>query len=91
MGASWVLSKLACLTLWRSIQLLAMLTRGDAAKDLELLLRRQIPRVTPQARNLPLVVGDQGRRVCFLLRDHDATFTRSFDDLFRSQDADILV
>jgi hypothetical protein len=40
-----VLSKLAYLTLCRSIQLLAMLARGDAAKDLEILvLRRQIPR-----------------------------------------------
>jgi putative transposase len=50
--ATWVLSKLAYLTLCRSIQLLATLARGDAAKDLEILvlrhqlgvLRRQIPR-----------------------------------------------
>jgi hypothetical protein len=47
-----VLSRLAYLTLCRSIQLLALLARGDAAKDLELLvlrhqlsvLRRQVPR-----------------------------------------------
>jgi putative transposase len=47
-----VLSRLAYLTLCRSIQLLALLARGDAAKDLELLvlrhqlsiLRRQAPR-----------------------------------------------
>jgi hypothetical protein len=47
-----VLSRLAHLTLCRSIQLLALLARGDAAKDLELLvlrhqlsvLRRQVPR-----------------------------------------------
>jgi putative transposase len=47
-----MLSKLAYLTLWRSIQLLAQLARGDAAKDLEILvlrhqlsvLRRQTPR-----------------------------------------------
>jgi hypothetical protein len=32
-----VLSKLAYLTLCRSIQLLALLARGDAAKDLEIL------------------------------------------------------
>ena len=39
-----MLSKLAYLTLCRSIQLLATLARGDAAKDLEILvLRRQIP------------------------------------------------
>jgi len=47
-----VLSRLAYLTLCHSIQLLALLARGDAAKDLELLvlrhqlsvLRRQVPR-----------------------------------------------
>jgi hypothetical protein len=47
-----VLSKLAYLTLCRSIQLLTTLAQGDAAKDLEILvlrhrlgvLRRQIPR-----------------------------------------------
>jgi putative transposase len=47
-----VLSKLAYLTLCRSIQLLALLARGDAAKDLEILvlrhqltvLRRKAPR-----------------------------------------------
>ncbi len=46
-----MLSKLAYLTLCRSIQLLVLLARGDAAKDLELLvlrhqltvLRRQVP------------------------------------------------
>jgi hypothetical protein len=50
--ATWVLSKLAYLTLCRSIQLLALLTHDDAAKDLEILvlrhqltvLRRQTPR-----------------------------------------------
>ena len=49
---SRVLSKLAYLTLCRSIQALALAARGDAAKDLEILvlrhqlavLRRQIPR-----------------------------------------------
>jgi putative transposase len=47
-----VLSNLAYLTLCRSIQLLVLLARGDAAKDLEILvlrhqlavLRRQVPR-----------------------------------------------
>ena len=47
-----MLSKLASLTLCRSIQLLVLLARGDASKDLEILvlrhqlsvLRRQIPR-----------------------------------------------
>src|SRR5512133_1466269 len=52
MEAAWVLPRLAYLTLCRSIQLLAQLARGDAAKDLEILvlrhqlavLRRQTPR-----------------------------------------------
>jgi hypothetical protein len=35
-----VLSRLAYLTLCRSIQLLALLARGDAAKDLEILVLR---------------------------------------------------
>ena len=47
-----MLSKFAYLTLCRSIQLLVLLARGDAAKDLEILvvrhqlavLRRQTPR-----------------------------------------------
>jgi putative transposase len=47
--------------------------------------------VTQQARNLLLVLDERGRQVRFLLRDHDAKFTRSFNDLFRSQDAGILV
>jgi hypothetical protein len=46
-----MLSKLAYLTLCRSIRLLVLLARGDAAKDLEILvlrhqlavLRRQVP------------------------------------------------
>jgi hypothetical protein len=41
---TWVLSKLAYLTLCRSIQLLRLMARGDAAKDLEILvLRHQLP------------------------------------------------
>jgi hypothetical protein len=47
--------------------------------------------VTQQARNLLLVLGERGRQVRFLLRDHDAKFSRSFNDVFRSQDTNILV
>jgi hypothetical protein len=57
-----VLSKLAYLTLCRWIQLLVLLARGDAAKDLEILvlrhqltvLRRQVarPRLEPADRAL---------------------------------------
>jgi hypothetical protein len=50
--ATRVLSKLAYLTLCRSIQFLALLAHGDAAEELEILvlrhqltvLRRQVPR-----------------------------------------------
>jgi putative transposase len=47
--------------------------------------------VTQQARNLLLVLGEQGRRVRFLLRDRDAKFSRSFDDVFRSDGAKVLL
>jgi putative transposase len=52
--ATWVLSKLAYLMLCRSMRLLALLARGDAHKDLEILvlhhqltvLRRHVPHPT---------------------------------------------
>jgi putative transposase len=47
--------------------------------------------VTQQARNLLLVLGERGRRVRFLLRDRDAKFCRSFDDVFRWADAEVLL
>jgi putative transposase len=47
--------------------------------------------VTQQARNLLLVLGEQGRQLRFVLRDHDARFTRSFDDVFRTEGAEMLV
>jgi hypothetical protein len=46
--------------------------------------------VAQQARNLMLVLGDQGRQVRFLLRDRDAKFIRSFDDVFGSEGAAVL-
>jgi putative transposase len=47
--------------------------------------------VTQQARNLLLVLSEQGRQVRFLLRDRDAKFSLSFDDVFRSESAEVLV
>ena len=155
-----MLSKLAYLTRCRSIQLLVLLARGKAAKDLEILvlrhqlavLRRQtsrprlepadrallaalsraLPRsrwscffvkptrcctgtggwlpapgptpiadqatanpdgawVTQQARNLLQALEEQGRRVCFLIRDRDGKFCRAFDDVFHSEGADVVL
>jgi putative transposase len=76
-----VLSKFAYLTLCRSIQLLVLLARGDAAKDLEILvlrhqlavLGRQIarPRLKPTDRALLAAVSrvlPRGRWSCFFVR-----------------------
>jgi hypothetical protein len=35
-------------------------------------------------------LGDRGVSIRFLLRDHDAKFTRSFDDVFGSEDGQVL-
>jgi hypothetical protein len=77
---SLVLSRLAYLTLCRSIQLLALLARGDAAKDLEILvlhhqlavLRRQStrPKLGPGDRALLAAVSrvlPRSRWSCFLV------------------------
>jgi putative transposase len=47
--------------------------------------------VTQQARNLLLGLEERGRRLRFLLRDRDAKFCRSFDDVFRSQGAEVVL
>jgi putative transposase len=47
--------------------------------------------VTQQARNLLLVLEEQGRHMRFLLRDRDAKFCHSFDDVFCSEGADIVL
>jgi hypothetical protein len=55
-----VLTKLAYRTLCRSIQLLALLARGDAAKDLEILvLRHQLAVLRCQTSRLRLEPGDR--------------------------------
>ena len=76
-----MLPRLAYLTLCRSIQLLAQLGRGDAAKDLEILvlrhqlavLRRQTPRprLEPNDRALLAAVSSalpRARWSCFFVR-----------------------
>jgi len=47
--------------------------------------------VTQQARNLLLVLGERERRLRLVLHDRDTTFTRSFDDMFCAEDAEMLV
>jgi putative transposase len=48
--------------------------------------------VTQQARNLLLRLEDQTRRRArFLIRDRDTKFCRGFDDVFRSEGANVLV
>jgi putative transposase len=76
-----VLSKLAYLTLCRSIQLLVLLARGEAAKDLEILvlrhqlavLRRQVtrPSLEPTDRVLLAAVSralPRARWSCFFVK-----------------------
>jgi putative transposase len=47
--------------------------------------------VTQQARNLLMALEEQNRQIRFVLRDRDAKFSRAFDDLFRSEGAEILL
>jgi putative transposase len=47
--------------------------------------------VAQQARNLLLVLGEQGRRTHYVVRDRDAKFCRAFDDLFRSEGAEVIL
>ena len=75
-----MLPRLAYLTLCRSVQLLALLTRRDAAKDLELLvlrhqltvLRRQVPRPKLEPADQALLAAisrvlPRSRWLCFLV------------------------
>jgi putative transposase len=43
------------------------------------------PWVTQQARNLLMQLDDDGVRPRFLIRDRDSKFTRTFDEVFRSE------
>jgi putative transposase len=46
--------------------------------------------VTQQARNAAMDLDDRGVSIRLLLRDHDAKFTRGFDDVFRSEGGQVL-
>jgi putative transposase len=47
--------------------------------------------VTQQARNLLLIFDERRRRLRFVLRDRNAKFSPSFDDVFRSDGAEVLL
>ena len=47
--------------------------------------------VIQQARNLLFVIAGRGQQLRFLIRDRDAKFTRSFDNLVRSDGAEVLI
>lgn len=46
--------------------------------------------VTQQARNAVMNLDDRGVSIRFLLRDHDAKFSRGFDDVFGSEGGQVL-
>jgi putative transposase len=47
--------------------------------------------VAQQARNLLLTLEERGRRVRFLLRDRDTNLCRAFDDVLRSEEAEVVL
>ena len=47
--------------------------------------------VIQQARNLLVVIAERGQQLLFLIRDRDARFTRSFDNVFGSEGAQVLL
>jgi putative transposase len=70
-----VLPRLAYLTLCRSIQLLVLLARGDAAKDLELLvLRHQLAVLRRQLPRPRLEPADRAGHCCIERSPHDRSW-----------------
>jgi putative transposase len=47
--------------------------------------------VAQQARNLLLVLSERGQQVRFLLHDRDDKFSHGFDEVFRSEGAEVLL
>ncbi len=47
--------------------------------------------VTQQARNLSFELQDRDRPLRFLIRDHDSKYTGSFDEVFRSEGAEVIL
>ena len=47
--------------------------------------------IAQQARNLLLTLEERGRRVRFPARDRNAKFCRAFDEVFRSEEAEVVL